>query len=138
MKKALAVLVLATLPLAGCSMLPGGTGKFEETFTDYASAKAEWRNGDIPSWIPADFSRVRSRALTDGSAAIVEVLTESEIVSTGCTETARTVSPDLGGVWEPTELPDEVMRCGEYEIIPVEGGWFGWYVPSSAKTASSE
>jgi hypothetical protein len=137
MKKALAVLALATVSLTGCSMLPGGSGVFEETFTDYASAKAEWRNGDIPSWIPDDFTRVRSRATTDGSTAMVEVLTATPPVG-DCTEASRIGEPTLSGVWQPEELPDEVLRCGEYEIIPVEGGWFGWYVRSSAKTASSE
>ena len=138
MKKALGLIVVAALSLTGCSMLPGNTGHFEETFTDYASAESGWRNGTIPSWIPDELSRVRSRAMTDGSAAIVEVLTESEIVGDGCTESARIGSPDLGGVWEPDEFPDEVMHCGDYEIMPVDGGWFGWYERASTQSASSE
>ena len=137
MKKALAVLALAVLPLAGCSMLPGGSSHYEETFTDYASAKAEWRGGDIPSWIPDDFTRVRSRAMTDGSAAMVEVTTATPPVG-DCTEAPRIGEPTLSGVWQPEEFPDEITRCGEYEIMPVEGGWFGWYVRASTKTASSE
>lgn len=137
MKKTLAVLVLAALPLTGCSMLPGGAAHFEETFTDYPSAKQDWRNGDIPSWIPTDVTRVRSRAMTDGSAAIVEVITATPPVG-DCTEAARVDEPTLSGVWQPEEFPDQIIRCGEYEIMPVEGGWFGWYVRASTKTASSE
>jgi len=137
MKKALAVLMLATLSLTGCSMLPGGTSHFEKTFTDYASAKQNWRNGDIPSWIPEDFTRVRSRAMTDGSAAMVEVTTTTPPVG-DCTEAPRIGEPTLSGVWQPEELPDEITRCGEYEIMPVEGGWFGWYERSSTKTATGE
>jgi len=138
MKKALALLVVAALPLAGCSMLPGGGDHFEETFTDYASAESGWSNGTIPAWIPDEFSRVRSRAMNDGSAGIVEVLTDSAIVGDGCATAARAGSPDLGGVWEPADFPDEVMDCGDYQIIPVEGGWFGWYERASTQSASSE
>jgi len=89
-----------------------------------------WRTAaSQPEWVPADATGIRFAATTSGPAdetpAEVLVTTASPLPRT-CTTAARTSSARLGEHWAPATVPDRVERCGNWAVVPVQGGWYGW------------
>jgi hypothetical protein len=124
--------ILLVGSLAGCTAIDDLLSKeHREQFPTYAEADEGWVGVDIPAWIPDDATDLRNLATTDETVAIVRVVTDSPLVGS-CETTERSGIPalsadwaDLG--WDTTGFPDEVERCGDYEIVPTEDGWLGWF-----------
>ena len=128
---ALTAVAFTALALTGCSatsIKDAFTNRHEETFATYDEASDGWAADEIPTWIPTDGTEIRSRATGDLTARVAQVMTESDPAATNCGTTARTELPGIGADWQPEEYPDDIIRCGDWEIMPIEGGWFGWYV----------
>jgi hypothetical protein len=128
MKKTTAIVALglaASVSLTGCSGLKDAlSNRHELTYDDYASASAGW--AAIPSWIPTDAAAIRLRETTNAPVAVVQLLTDSEAVD--CATANRRYIPGIGGDWIPTDYPHSVLRCGDWEVMSINGGWFGWTI----------
>ena len=117
------------LLLAGCSSIADGLHDLHtEAFVDRDAAEAGWVGVDVPEWLPADATEIRTTATNDETNAVIAVTSEGEPI--GC-ETAQRVSLPFdgryGGFESGDALPDEVLRCGAYEVVATDDGWLGWF-----------
>lgn len=123
-----AALLLLTASLSGCSALMNELHKVhDEHFTTVAEADDGWVGVDRPAWIPDDARDLRNLATTNEISAVIRVQTDSDPV--GCEPAERRSLPfdDPGWVDLPAELPDEVLACGDYEVVDVGRGLVGWF-----------
>lgn len=141
------LLVLLPLTLAvvlsttGCSQVANALHRtHEESFADRAAAEDGWQGVAAPEWLPADATDIRSLATNDETNAVILVRSPSALPS-GCTEAERRRIPFDAPAWAPQldRFPDRVMRCGDYEVMQVDGGWFGWFsATESGQTPTPE
>jgi hypothetical protein len=95
--------------LTGCAEIHNLVSQqHEEHFATYAAAKKDWEGVDTPGWIPDDATDLRNVATLDETVA-------------------RESIPPLAVDWSTEGWPDEVQRCGDYEVMPMEDGWLGWF-----------
>jgi len=124
-----ALVIAATGALSGCSAVENMLHRVhEEDFPDRAAAESGWVGVSFPEWIPADATDLHNLATTDESHAIVRV-DSSDDLPADCAEQPRRGLPFDGADWAPSldPMPTTVWGCGRYEVVPVEGGWFGWF-----------
>ncbi|WP_210505374.1 hypothetical protein [Naasia sp. SYSU D00057] len=133
---------VAAVAFAGCALLIALTGcaqltdlvekRHEERFDTYAQAADGWVGVEMPSWIPDDATHLHNVATTDESQSLIRVTSDSELPDV-CSPAERSGMPALTVDWAPTEdwtvedWPDEVALCGDYEVVPYEDGWIGWF-----------
>lgn len=127
---ALAVAVALPLLLTGCSIGDVLQHQTSGTASDPAALRQAWSTpASLPQWIPADSTDIRYIAATGGDAgsapATVRVTTTSALPRT-CTEITRRSLDSFGPDWAPDGFPDRVGRCGNWDVMAVDGGWFGW------------
>ncbi len=126
-----AALLGAALLLAstGCSALLDAAEKVHsETYDDRAAAADGWVGVSMPEWIPADAENIRTTATNNETNAVIAV--DSETEPEGCEETDRRGLPfddRYGGFDDAADLPDTVLACGPYEVVPTGSGWLGWF-----------
>lgn len=126
------IVLIAALPLAltGCSMGDALNHQTSGTAATTTALEQAWQTpASQPEWIPADAKDIRYIAGTGGSAdqspATVRVTTASGLPDT-CTEIERRSLDSFGEPWAPTTFPDRVERCGNWAVMKVDDGWFGW------------
>lgn len=118
------ILLVATL--AGCTAIDDVLSRqHREDFDTYDVAAEGWVGVDIPSWIPDDATDLRNLATTDETVAVIRVVSDSPL--TDCEPAERRGLPALAADWSTQEWPDEVQRCGDYEVMPMDDGWLGWF-----------
>ena len=119
----------ALIVLTGCSQMMNVLEReHEERFETYAAAADGWVGVDIPSWIPDDATDLRNLATEDETVAVMRVVSESPLAGQ-CELVPREGIPALDTDWSTEEWPDEVARCGDYEVMPMADGWLGWLNP---------
>lgn len=117
------------LSMTGCGAISNAVHKtHDERFADVAAAEQGWKGVSAPAWLPADATDIRNLATTDESHSVVLVRSSSALPSS-CQEADRRAVPFDTTSWTPKldRFPDRVERCGDYEVMPVDGGWFGWF-----------
>jgi hypothetical protein len=127
---ALAVAALIPLALAGCGITDSLHGQTSGTAASVAALQHAWRTpASEPDWVPADATGIHYVAATGGGAdvspAAVRVTTASPLPK-ACTEIERRSLDSFGEAWAPTSFPGRVQRCGNWAVMKVRGGWFGW------------
>lgn len=127
---ALALAALIPLVLSGCSLTDAMHRQTSGTAATPAALEQAWRTpASQPDWVPEDATGIRFIAATGGSAdespASVRVTTASALPKT-CTEIQRHSLDSFGEDWAPDSFPDEVERCGNWAVMKVDDGWFGW------------
>jgi hypothetical protein len=123
----IAATAFAALSLTGCSVEDVLGNSRESEFATYDTAAEMWPSGDLPDWIPTDATDIRSLETKDGRLSVIRVTTESPLEGE-CEERPREGVPVLTATWTAAaERPDVVTVCDEYEIMPIEGGWLGWF-----------
>lgn len=135
---AVAVAVLVPLALAGCGVADALQKQTTGTAVSPAALEQAWHSpATEPDWVPVDSTGIRYVAATGGAAdrspASVRVTTASALPE-GCTPITRRSLESFGPDWAPKRFPDTVERCGNWAVMPVRGGWFGWtpLAPSEA------
>lgn len=118
------------LLLAGCSVGDALQRQTTGTAATPAALEQAWRTpASQPDWLPADSTDIRYIAATGGSAdetpASVRVTTASALPE-ACTAIDRRSLDSFGENWAPKKFPDTVERCGNWAVMQVKGGWFGW------------
>ena len=134
----LAVAALVPLALTGCSVPDVLQKQTSGTAASPAALEQAWHTpASEPDWVPAGSTDIRYIAATGGSAdrspASVRVTTTSALPE-DCTEITRRSLDSFGEDWAPASFPDRVDRCGNWAVMKVKGGWFGWtpLAPSEA------
>lgn len=127
---AVALAALIPLALSGCAVTDALHRQTSGTAATPAALAHAWRTpASEPDWLPADSTDIRFIAATGGGAdrspASVRVTTSSPLPD-GCTEIPRRSLEAFGEDWAPEKFPDTVQRCGNWAVMPVAGGWFGW------------
>ncbi len=125
---ALAAAALAIAGLTGCTSI---TDTFErvhsESFDSRADASDGWVGVPMPAWLPEDAGDIRSTATIAETNAVI-AFTGGEPID--CTRDARSTLPfdgRYGGFEEASELPDELLWCGPYEVHQTAEGWLAWF-----------
>lgn len=127
---AAAVAALVPLALAGCSFQDALEQRTSGTAATPAALAHAWRTpASEPDWVPEASTDIRYVAATGGPAdrspAAVRVTT-TDALPTTCTGITRYSMDAFGEAWAPRSLPDRVQRCGNWAVVRVRGGWFGW------------
>ena len=127
---ALAVAALVPLLLSGCGIADALHKQTSGTADSRAALDLAWHTpASTPDWVPEESTGIRYIAATGGAAdqspASVRVTTTSALPTT-CTEIQRRSLESFGEDWAPAKFPDEVQRCGNWAVMKVDGGWFGW------------
>lgn len=129
--RAIAVLATASLAmtaLAGCSSITDTVERVHsESFDTRVDAAEGWIGVPMPAWLPDDASSIRTTATTDETMAVI-AFNGGE--PSGCTEGPRSTMPfdgRYGGFSDASELPDEVLWCGPYEVHATSDGWLAWF-----------
>ena len=121
-----AVAGIAVLTLTGCAGIQHALQhEHEESFATYALAEKGWVGVDLPGWIPADATSLHNLATDNEQVSVIQVTSDSEPI--GCSDADRHGAPALTAEWSTDEWPDRLLTCGDYEVMPVEGGWLGWF-----------
>lgn len=124
---AAAVVGALVLTLTGCAGIQHLLqNEHEETFATYAEAEDGWVGVDIPPWIPRDASDLHNLATNDEQVSVVRVATSSQPEGS-CTPADRRGLPALTAEWSAEKFPATVMVCGDYELMPMDDGWLGWF-----------
>jgi hypothetical protein len=136
---ALALAALVPLVLTGCSVGDALHGRTSGTVASPAALAHAWRTpASEPDWVPADATGIRFVAATGGSAdaspASVRVVTASALPDS-CTTIPRRSLDSFGEDWAPSSFPDTVSRCGNWAVMRVDDGWFGWTPLAPAERA---
>ena len=124
--------VLLVVTLGGCAAIGDVFSKqHRENFDTHAAAADGWVGVDIPAWIPADATDLRNLATSDESVAVIRVVSDSPLAG-DCVEAERRGIPALSAEWADDDwdtkgFPEEVLLCGDYEVVPVGDGWLGWF-----------
>jgi hypothetical protein len=122
-----AAAALAALSLTGCSVKEVLSNSRESEYTSYETAAEMWPSGELPGWIPTDATGIRSLETKDGRLSVIRVTTSSPLEG-DCEEKPRTGVPVLTATWTAAaERPDVVTVCDDYEIMPIDDGWLGWF-----------
>jgi hypothetical protein len=124
--------ILLVGALAGCTQIDDLLSRqHREEFPTRAEAAEGWVGVDLPSWIPADATALRNLATFDETVAVIRVVSDEPLAG-DCAPGERRGIPslaeewtDLG--WDENGFPDEVERCGDYEVVPTDDGWLGWF-----------
>lgn len=129
-----ALMIALVASLSGCAAIEDTLHKVHrEQHATYAAAEAGWVGVGIPSWIPEDATDLRNYATLNESNSIVGVTTESDPI--GCAPAERRHLPFSTPDWAPENLLEkgdgslitEVLACGDYEVVAVDGGLVGWF-----------
>jgi hypothetical protein len=130
---ALAAAALAVVALTGCTSMNDLVERVHsESFDTRADAAAGWVGVPMPDWLPADAADIRTTATTNESNAVFAYRGGEP---TGCEEGTRSTLPfdgRYGGFADASELPDEVLRCGPYEVHATPDGWLAWFNATEA------
>lgn len=130
---ALAAATLAGAALTGCTSISDVVEKVHsESFDTRADAAAGWVGVPMPAWLPDDAGDIRTAATINESNAVIAF---SGGEPSGCAEGARSTLPfddRYGGFADASELPDEVLRCGPYELNQTPEGWLAWFNATEA------
>lgn len=125
----------AAAAAAGLTACSGISDAFErahsESFETRADAASGWVGVAAPTWLPDDAEDIRSTATLDETHAVIAFRGGEP---DGCTLGERTSLPfdgRYGGFAEGSELPDEVLRCGSYEVHETSEGWLGWFTATA-------
>ena len=120
------------IALTGCAQISDVlSNQHREEFATYEEAVDGWVGVDIPAWIPADSTDLRNLATVDETVAVVRVVTDSKLPRT-CQLVPREGLPQLAVDWSTQKWPDEVQRCGDYEVMAMDDGWLGWFQADEA------
>ncbi len=134
---ALAALIPAAAVLSGCSIVDEVL--YQERSAEFATAAdltTEWA-GSAP-WVPDDASDIRIREKTDGEVVTMLLSSGSELDGALCAETDRRSAPALAVEDAPDAFAaSEVWACGDWAIIPADGGWFAWTPSHPEESAAS-
>ena len=127
---AIGLVVLLPLLLTGCGVQDLLQKRTSGTADSRDALGHAWRTpASQPDWVPADAKRIRYVAATDGSAdatpASVRVTMRSALPE-GCTTVPRHSLDAFGEDWAPSTVPEVIERCGNWAVVRVDGGWFGW------------
>ena len=127
---AAALVVALPVLLTGCGAVDLVEKRTSGTAADRAALDHAWRTpASQPDWVPADATKIRYVAATGGAAdatpAAVRATTASALPGT-CTTVHRYSLESFGEDWAPGSVPDEAERCGNWAVVRVHGGWFGW------------
>lgn len=115
------------IAITGCAQIANFVAKqHEESYATYEAAARDWVGVDIPDWIPLDASDLRNLATNDETVSVIRVVSESPLAG-DCTTTDRRGIPTLAADWSTQSWPDQVQLCGDYEVIPMDDGWLGWF-----------
>jgi hypothetical protein len=137
----LAVAALVPLLLTGCSLADAVHRQTSGAVATPHALALGWRTpASQPDWVPADSTGIHYVAATGGAAdespAAVRVTTSSALPST-CTDIERRSIDSFGEDWAPKRFPDTVERCGNWAVMQVPGGWFGWTPLAPSERAGS-
>ena len=130
---ALAMAALAVAALTGCTSITDLVENVHsESFDTRAEAEAGWVGVPMPGWLPADAADIRSTATTNESNAVI-AYTGGE--PSGCEAGTRSTMPfdgRYGGFGDASDLPDQVLQCGSYELHETPEGWLAWFNATEA------
>lgn len=118
--------------LVGCSAIGDAVSQqHREEFATYEAAAEGWVGISIPDWIPTDSTELRNLATSDESVAVIRVVSDSPLAA-DCIDAERVGIPALSADWADLDwstygFPEDVRRCGVYEIVPTGDGWLGWF-----------
>lgn len=122
-----ALIITATLSLAGCSAYDGLVHK--QTTSTFDDVEAFNDGAGVPAdWVPSDATDITVRMSTIEKAAdAVILLTSGSDLAEGCAEVKRQSAP----AWVLDEAPDPykastVFACGDWSVMPTATGWYGW------------
>lgn len=122
-----ALVAVSAMLLGGCAVAQSITvHPAEVRFSDYEEAVAGWPLGDIPAWIPEDGKDIWIKYLKSKSQSIIHVRTKSDPVEGQCAEAPPVGTPTILSSWSPDIPEDTVLDCGDYQLVDIGGGWFGW------------
>jgi hypothetical protein len=125
---ALAAASLAVATLTGCTSITDTLERVHsESFETRAAAADGWVGVTMPDWLPDDAASIRTTATNDESMAVI-AFTGAE--PSGCAVGPRSTLPfddRYGGFADASELPEEVLWCGPYEVYEMGDGWLAWF-----------
>lgn len=123
---ALAAVVPAALLLSGCSLVDEVL--HHERSVEFATAAdltTEW-SGSAP-WVPDDATDIRIREKTEGDVVTILLTSVADLDTSLCAEVERRSAPVFAVEGAPDVFKlDEVWACGDWAVVPADGGWFGW------------
>ena len=118
-------LATLTLTLTGCSGVTDAlSNQAQGRFDSVAEAKEGWATeAPFPAWLPEDSRNIRTFVATKAALADLRVDTEGDLPAE-CEEGERRTYSTYAADWAPQGLlPDRVQQCGDWSVIPVDGGW---------------
>ena len=133
------VVAVGALSLTGCSGVTDAlSNQAQGTYATVADAEEGWATeAPFPAWLPADSRNIRTVVSTNAALADLRVDTAGALPDR-CTEVDRLTYSTYKAEWAPkTVLPDRVQQCGDWAVIPVPGGWYGWTPAVPATSAPS-
>ncbi len=127
---AAALLIALPLTLTGCGVVDALHKQSTGDVASVTQLHRAWTNPAAePNWIPTNATRIRFIAGTAGAKgtdpATVRVDTSSALPA-DCTEVPRRSLDSFGPDWAPAEFPDTIDVCGDWAVMPVDGGYFAW------------
>jgi len=129
---ALVVAAGTAFALTGCSDVADVLHhQTQGSYDSRAALEQAWSTpASEPDWIPADATRLRMIAATGGAGAdatpaVVRVRTATALPAS-CTEIDRRSMDPFSLDWAPAKIPARVQRCGNWAVVPVSDGWYGW------------
>jgi len=123
-----ALIVTGAAILSGCSVFHIGHTISENHYDDKAQLLAEWEKS--APWLPDDATDIKIKEATDYGPefdpAILETKSDTDLDPEQCAEIDRVSSPAFTASWSPDTNVARVFVCGGWDVIAIDGGWFGW------------
>lgn len=127
---ALALAVALPMVLGGCAVGDALQHRTSGRVDTTEALEHAWRSpASQPDRVPKDATGIRfvaeTRGGADRAAAAVRVATATALPAS-CAGVERRSRHAVEMAWAPSALPDTVQRCGNWAVVRVDGGWFGW------------
>jgi len=123
-----ALLGIGAVALTGCSTLTEQLqNERSSEFQSTTDLQERWDK--TAPWLPADATQIRTHESTEGDPAILSATTDAELDSSQCAETPRQSAPAFAQPWSPKDkdvFVDAAFACGDWTVIAIPGGWYGW------------
>lgn len=123
---AVALLVGGATLLAGCATVSDLLSR--EVTHHYEDTAAMAESDTAPQWVPEDATDITLRTPADADSGIsVVLLTSESSLPESCVQAPRSSAPILSIADAPDVYKAQAVSvCGDWSVIPGEGGWYGW------------
>ncbi len=127
---------LTAVSLVGCAIGDALQNEKASEFPTAADVAERWEKS--APWLPDDATGILTREAPGADPAVLLATSSAPLDTEQCVEVERFSAPAYSVEGAPDPFVDTVFACGDWAVIPADGGWYGWTPNHPDEKAASE